>query len=202
LVNCADRDGLWENGCELATNKDYDYDGVFMNEGDVMDCSVMEAEAVKNPELFRHHLHIDLTKAVPTVLSRNLPAGSIFCDNSLADPTLVGKCFFMCIDGFANVDRTAFNGCEGRSSTYATYWDDQVADGEDTYNGAYHFGGYLIGDPHVEEYFYFLEGIYTDTDYTDFLTFTWNVDGYKLRENSDFYYVEDSDSDIYHTLWY
>jgi hypothetical protein len=165
-VNCADGDGRWETGCEVATNQDRDVEGLFMNEGVAMDCAIMEAEAVKNPELFRHHLHIDLTKEVPTSISplKFLAPGSIFCDNNMASTALsgglFGKCFFMCIDGFANTDRDSYNGCED-IDTLLTY--------------PFDFGGYWIGDPHIEEYLDFICTASSDPLYTTFITFASNA---------------------------
>jgi len=166
-VNCADADGKWETGCEVATNQDTDTDGVFMNEGVAMDCSIMEAEAAKNPDLFRHHLHIDLTKPVPTSIPpKTLPAGSIFCNNNLADNTLSkglnGKCFFMCIDGFDNTDRFAYNGCEDINATVGAAY-------------PYTFGGYWIGDPLVEDYLEFLCTTSSNTIFNVHITYPYNV---------------------------
>jgi len=182
IINCDDADRRWENGCEVATNSDIDYAGVFMNEGDSMDCSVMQIEARKNPELFRHHLHIDLTKAVPTTLGRKLPPGTIFCDNNLADPTLSGgtpgKCFFMCIDGFDNTDRVSANGCEGIKTPY--YIDSAVTND-------LIFGGYWIGDPHVEAYLDFLCTASLLPAYSNFITFPANVCDFNSRTNTGAY---------------
>jgi len=193
-VNCADADGKWETGCEVATNQDRDDEGVFMNEGVFMDCSIMEAEAVKNPWMFRHHLHIDLTKPVPTNLgaTKNLPAGSIFCNNNMADPTLTGglngKCFFMCIDGFENVDRNAYNGCEDVNQTGGIYgYYTNVAQQLIIY------GGYWIGDPHVEKYLKFLTDASVDPAFNLFITFPYNVDQFNYR-NSQYW------NDV--PLWY
>jgi hypothetical protein len=165
---CVDRDGKWENGCEVA-NLDFDDAGVFMNEFELMDCSIMQAEARKNPWLFRHHLHIDLTKKVPTKIGRDLPAGSIFCDNNLAATSVSGdtpgKCVFTCIDGFINADRDSWNGCEGITSPFYPHT----------------YGGYWIGDPHVEDYLDFLGTASGQLAYTRFITFPRGVTRFNER---------------------
>jgi len=151
-TNCEDRDGLWETGCEVATNVDFDRYGLFVNQGHAMDCSVMQREAIKNPDMFRHHLHIDLTASIlTTVVSGTsalyLPAGSIICNEGIISPSLYdvnadaqGHCFFMCIQGFINENGYSDDGCES----------------VDTYQYPYYYGGYWMGDPTVEEYFSFL----------------------------------------------
>jgi len=141
-TSCADRDGDWRNGCETALNGDDDEESIFVNENLPMDCSVMQAEAKKNPELFRHHLHIDLTVPIPTSVD-TYPAGSIFCNGLItADDTAFGKCYFACIPGFYNQDRKSFNGCE------AAYTDGRAY--------PFLYGGYQIGDYHAEAYIAFL----------------------------------------------
>jgi hypothetical protein len=171
-IGCNDTDGRWENGCEVATNGDVDKAGIFMNavgsvDNTAMDCSIMELEAIKNPELFRHHLHIDLTKRVPTLFpGRFLPPGSIVCNNAIVDGTVLagtaaqvnGKCAFMCIDGFANSDRESWNGCEGVAATAYKYT----------------YGGYWIGDPLVERYLEFLCLKSVDPAYKVEITFPYN----------------------------
>jgi len=154
LNSCENLDGLWETGCEVATNVDYDLENVFMNQLENMDCSVMQAEAIKNPDMFRHHLHIDLTVPIPTGLqppNQFLPAGTIFCNYNLALTTLYGglaatngKCFFMCIPGFVNLDGYSYNGCESP---------DTVSVPTRTY--PYVYGGYWMGDYIIEEFFFF-----------------------------------------------
>jgi hypothetical protein len=194
-LGCNDTDGKWENGCEVATNGDSDKAGIFMNNGgrqedSYMDCSIMEAEAVKNPELFRHHLHIDLTKQVPTRFpGRFLPPGSIVCNNNLVDNSVLnnvnGKCGFMCIDGFANSDRESYNGCE--AVTTPAY--------------PYIYGGYLIGDPLVERYIDFLCSKSTVAQYTSAITFPFGTCLYRTRTTQ----AEFSSTGAYTTkypLWY
>jgi len=185
-VNCMDFDDKWENGCEVATNKDFDREGVFMNEQGAMDCSIMQDEARKNPELFRHHLHIDLTKIVPTTLSsgRSLPAGTIFCDNGLSlltatDSSAAGKCFFMCIDGFVNADRESYNGCEGISSPYYVH---PLTFGTPKGYGGY--GGYWIGDPHVEDFLAFFCTASKDLTYNSVVTFPDNTCQWNTRTSA------------------
>jgi len=170
-ANCIDADLDWSTGCEVATNQDTDVEGVFMNEGDAMDCAVMQDEAEKNPALFRHHLHIDLTKPMDTTISgKTLAPGTIICNNQLAasyiSGGLNGKCVFMCVDGFDNVDRNAYNGCEEVNGT--TLY-------------PYVYGGYWIGDPLVEAYLDFLCTTSGNTLYTDEITFAYNVCHFRDR---------------------
>jgi len=173
--SCSDVDGEWQNGCEVALNADTDEDGVFVNQGEPMDCSVMQDEGKKNPELFRHHLHIDLS--VPVVVPSPLdpmPAGSIFCNGLISSPdSPFGKCYFVCIPGFWNEDRYSYNGCEaaypatGGASAPGPF---DYTPGPATIplspsTGAtrtypYIFGGYFIGDYEDETYINFLTGLY------------------------------------------
>jgi len=164
---CSDKDGKWENGCETSTNGDSDLDGVFMNELDDMDCSIMEAEGRKNPYLFRHHLHIDLTKKVPTLLG-DLPPGTIFCDNALSKTSglYTGKCYFMCIDGFINTDQSGYNGCEAITAPAYPHL----------------YGGYWIGDPHVEDFFTFLDLANQAGTYRGHIAFPKNLANFATRE--------------------
>jgi hypothetical protein len=229
-VNCVDQDGKWENGCEVATNGDIDYAGVFMNENDNMDCSIMQAEARKNPWLFRHHLHIDLTKPVPTTIGRNLPAGSIFCDNNLAATSVSGgvngKCIFMCIDGFINANRRSWDGCEGIANPHWAYPVNSGYDGTavptsndeksrclvNPASPPYHcylYGGFWIGDPHVEQYMFFLGGASTDVQYTRYITFPTGVLAFNDRTEyndpvtgDDVGPVSDDSGDVDTILWY
>jgi len=115
--SCADRDGKWQNGCETALNLDNDLLGIFVNPDLPMDCSVMHEEGKKNPELFVHHLHIDLTVPIPVPAGLiPLPAGSIFCNGLIPTTTTpLGACYFMCVPGFTNKDRYSYNGCEYRN---------------------------------------------------------------------------------------
>jgi hypothetical protein len=205
ILDCKDADLRWENGCELTANSDTDETGVFVNEGEPQDCSVMQIEARKNPELFRHHLHIDLTKPVKTIVpGADLPAGTIFCNNGFADVALSGayngNCFFMCIDGFTNTNHKGYDGCEGKSGSFNT----QYVTLDPTSPLPYVFGGYLIGDPHVEEYLNFLESVYTDPTYTDFITFQQNVEDFNERVNSDEFAITSSTGTyaLNYPIWY
>jgi hypothetical protein len=104
----------------------------------------MQEEGKKNPELFFHHLHIDLDAPIVTDAG-TYPPGSIFC-NSISASSFFGKCLFACVPGFINTDRSSFNGCEAANTTIG---------------GGYPFtyGGYLIGDYQVEKYLAFLQGL-------------------------------------------
>jgi hypothetical protein len=126
-----------------------------------MDCSVMHAESLVNPELFRHHLHIDLSVPVPTSVEL-LPAGSIFCNNDIVPGAPFGKCHFICIPGFENFDRNSYNGCESRNTTSAAAtaqyrFDFATPVGTVSIPGLY--GGYMIGDYEVEYYMAWLANI-------------------------------------------
>jgi len=108
---------------------------------------------VKNPDLFRHHLHIDLEVEIPTLASNddgqiNLAPGSIFCNEGLISGWEGGKCYFACIEGFTNRNRKSFDGCE-------------LAVGLDSLTSSlpdypYTYGGYMIGDYDVEDFLEFL----------------------------------------------
>jgi len=167
-TNCIDADRKWQNGCER-TASDYDEDGLFVNQGEEMDCSVMNEEAKVNPELFRHHLHIDLSVPVATSIDP-LPAGTIFCNNELVTGANNGFCYFVCLPGFANVDTFSYNGCESSTGATlipyispllqnpsATGYRFPIAGLPIVYNGT--FGGYLIGDYEVEYYLAWLNTI-------------------------------------------
>jgi hypothetical protein len=101
----------------------------------------------------------------------------------LADPQLTGglngKCFFMCIDGFENVDRFAYNGCEDINQTLTT---------PSIYGYYYNaleqlviYGGYWIGDPHVEEYLKFLTDASVDPAFNLYITFPYEVEDFNYR---------------------
>jgi hypothetical protein len=159
-ANCADRDLEWQNGCERAQNGDVDAVGLFVNQGDFMDCSVMEEEAIVNPELFRHHLHIDLTVPVLTTVE-TLPAGSIFCNNELVAATgtniVYGRCYFVCIPGFYNGNGLSYDGCEARHPIVTQPYRFVFPSVASTIPLRY--GGYMIGDYEVEYYMAWLTHI-------------------------------------------
>jgi len=150
---CEDVDKDWKNGCEVARNGDDDALGVFMNIGENMDCAVLSEEAERNPELFRHHLHIDLEKKIQATTDPNpLPPGSIFCNNgAISDPNFNGRCYFACVTGFENLDHQSYNGCEAPNDDNPA-----VLYPYSGLNPAEHFGGYWIGDPLAEGYLNFL----------------------------------------------
>jgi hypothetical protein len=138
--NCQDKDLEWENGCELTQQNDLDFIGLFMNEAAAMDCSVMQDEARKNPQMFYHHLHIDLSmeyETVPTASVTSLPPGTIFCNAGLGPSATLGRCEFRCVPGFKNEDFRSFNGCEAEDSVipYPFIGDDILG-----------YGGFAIGD--------------------------------------------------------
>jgi len=175
ITSCADVDGDWETGCEVARNGDFDKENVFMNQGAAMDCAIMEAEAVKNPDMFRHHLHIDLTVEIPTTLTsagnQFLPPGSIVCQNQLVAHSFNipdGRCAFMCITGFANGDPLSYNGCE--SASLSTSY-------------PYIYGGFWMGDPIIESFFSFLCTAYTDS--TISIQFPINVCDFNTRYSEE-----------------
>jgi len=154
--NCADIDGKWQNGCERALNGDFDRAGLFVNLGAYMDCSVMNSEAKVNPELFRHHLHIDLTVPVPTSI-RTLPAGTIFCNHDLVPAAPFGYCHFICIPGFVNTDRFSYNGCEAAiPGGPALGYNATIIASPAPVVVPLTFGGYWMGDYEVEFYMAFL----------------------------------------------
>jgi hypothetical protein len=148
---CEDVDGDWRNGCEVARNNDRDSIGVFMNINQDMDCSVLSEEAERNPELFRHHLHIDLSKSIQvTTDATPLLPGSIFCNNgAITTPNSNGKCYFACVTGYRNSDGRSYNGCEDVDSVTPASYPHVGTLGEP-------FGGYWIGDPEAEAYIDFL----------------------------------------------
>jgi len=132
----------------------------------------MQAEGKKNPELFRHHLHIDLSVPVPTPSPLlPMPAGSIFCNGLISGTGIdFGKCYFMCIPGFYNSDRSSYNGCEAAYPT--TQARNPLSNpfaitiprpGGSPAPYPYVHGGYLIGDYEVEQYLFFLNVIYAQS---------------------------------------
>jgi len=130
----------------------------------------MNEEAKVNPELFRHHLHIDLSVPVATSIDP-LPAGSIFCNNALVTGANNGFCYFICLPGFVNTDLFSYNGCESATSPAlipyvplasqptpgATAYRFPIVGYPGTFFGT--FGGYLIGDYEVEYYIAWLNTI-------------------------------------------
>jgi len=119
-----------------------------------MDCSVMQAEAILNPDLFLHHLHIDLTKPVPTSVDTMAP-GSIFCNNDIVPTATSGACYFMCIDGFSNDNSLSYDGCEIEKAPPNEYR--FIIPGVPDIPAVY--GGYMMGDYHVEYYMAWLNTI-------------------------------------------
>jgi hypothetical protein len=172
--NCADRDQEWQNGCERAQNGDVDRSGLFVNQGDYMDCSVMEEEAIVNPELFRHHLHIDLTAPVPTSVD-TLPPGSIFCNNDLVPSAPLGKCHFICIPGFINDNGFSYDGCEtldpSPTRPYRFIFPGLPAD------IPLQYGGRMIGDYEVEYYMAWLNYVAPTLP----LTLPYNYGGFNFQ---------------------
>jgi len=136
----------------------------------------MNEEAKVNPELFRHHLHIDLSAPIATSIDP-LPAGTIFCNNDLITTAGVnpGFCYFICLPGFVNFDLHSYNGCERAvSPALIPFRDVLPAPGGQAVpaNTAYRFpivglpqpyfgtfGGFLIGDYEVEYYLAWLNTI-------------------------------------------
>jgi hypothetical protein len=143
----------------------------------------MQEEGQKNPELFRHHLHIDLSVEIPVPQGLdNMPPGSIFCNGLIPGAeNPFGKCFFMCIPGFYNGNRFSYDGCEAKydesplgqsdigSGDPIPYTPQQLVapisvpakPGQFTY--PFRFGGYRIGDYEEETYLWFLTTLYGAT---------------------------------------
>jgi hypothetical protein len=118
---CEDVDEDWRNGCESA--QEIDLAGIFVTRDTQMNCWMMQREVGRNPELFNRHLHIDLSAVVTTSIAAvgTLPPAQIFCNDGLiADSgpfdglAKAGTCFFMCEDGYSNVNNQGYDGCENR----------------------------------------------------------------------------------------
>jgi len=74
----------------------------------------------------------------------------------------------MCITGFRNTDRYAYNGCEDTDSQ-VTY--------------PFMYGGYKMGDPQVEAYMAFLCLASADPAYKKFITFPIRVCEFNSRNS-------------------
>eukprot|EP01128_Nolandella_sp_AFSM9_P001762 TRINITY_DN12178_c4_g1_i1.p1 TRINITY_DN12178_c4_g1~~TRINITY_DN12178_c4_g1_i1.p1 ORF type:complete len:6628 (+),score=1299.15 TRINITY_DN12178_c4_g1_i1:1306-19884(+) len=119
-ADCQDQDGDWRNGCEAAM-RDNDLDSVFARDLLPVDCSIVEAESYKNPQMFLRHLHIDIYEPTPVSINVSgsetidfLTAGRIFCNGGFAPDgtTGFGQCSFVCQEGWTNDDGLTYNGCE------------------------------------------------------------------------------------------